>query len=358
MLETVREYALEHLAEDDAQDDVRRRHARAYAALAESADEGLHSRETGAWLERVHADRENIRAAMGFAAAEGDSATALQLCTSWRYWVLRGNLTEGRALVNLALASGDGPPELRWRAINAAGVLASEQGDFEEARVLFEECLGLAEQLGSPAQIARVSGNLAIVALYERDFDEAIRRHAQSLEYWRDARDVAMHSLAAQNLGIAYSGAGQHERAIELLEESVVLARQAGDPAHLSSTMRSLSRALLVGRSDDSQALELIQDSLALAREIADRPGMVECMETLAAVAGRQGEPHAGALLIGAAAAARAAAGAARQPDEDDWVREVEAELRDALGAEAFAAAVAEGGRLDLREAVDRAVAV
>ena len=301
---------------------------------------------------------ENIRAAIGFAAGAGDAATALQLCTSWRYWVTRGNLTEGRALVDMALASGDGPPELRWRAVNAAGVLASEQGDFEEARAMFETSLELAQRLESPARIARISGNLAIVALYEGDFEEAIRRHAQALEYWREAGDVGMHSLATQNLGIAYSGAGQHERAIELLGESVVLARQAGDPAHLSSTMRSLSRALLVGRSADSAALKLIQESLALARELEDRPGMVECLETLAAIAVRQGDPHAGALLIGAAAAARAAAGAARQPEEDAWMQEVEGQLAEDLGAAAYAVVVAEGGRLDLGEAVVRAVAV
>ena len=54
----------------------------------------------------------------------------------------------------------------------------------------------------------------------------------------------------------------------------------------------------------------------------------------------------------------RVTAGATRQPDEDAWVREVEAELRDVLGAEAFAAAVRAGERLELREAVGRALAI
>ena len=79
MLETVREYALERLAESGDERQARRRHAEAYAALAGSADEGLNSRDIGVWLDRVHADRENIRAAVGFAVGDGDAGTALRL---------------------------------------------------------------------------------------------------------------------------------------------------------------------------------------------------------------------------------------------------------------------------------------
>jgi predicted ATPase len=358
MLETVREYALERLAESGAEPEVRRLHAEAYAELADNAEGGLQSRDTGAWLDRVHHDRENIRAAVAFAAAQGDAPTALRLCGIWRHWIMRGNLTDGRALVTAALASGDGPPELRLQALNAAGVLASEQGDFAAARELFDESLALARTADAPAWVARAFRNLGNLAIYDDDLAETLRLYAQPLTYYHEVGDTRSLSLVTQNLGLAHSGAGEHERAIELLTESVVLAREAGDPAHLSSTMRSLARAELLGASGPSPALELLKESLALSGEIADRPGTLECLETLAAVAGRGGDPHAGALLIGAAAAARTAAGATRQPDEDTWVRKVEAELRDALGDAAFAAAVREGERLELREAADRALAI
>ena len=78
----------------------------------------------------------------------------------------------------------------------------------------------------------------------------------------------------------------------------------------------------------------------------------------LAAVAGRRGDPGTGALLIGAAEAARATAGATRQPDEDAWVLETEIALRGALGERAYAEAVGEGGRLELGDAVGRALAI
>ena len=134
-----------------------------------------------------------------------------------------------------------------------------------------------------------------------------------------------------------------------------MLARRAGDPAHLSSALRSLARAqLLGGAAADAPVLELLRESLALSRELGDRPGLAEGLETLAGVV----EPRLGAELIGAAEAAREAAGAARQPDEERWVAEVKARLREALGEEAFATAADSGRGLELTEAVARAVAV
>jgi hypothetical protein len=85
---------------------------------------------------------------------------------------------------------------------------------------------------------------------------------------------------------------------------------------------------------------------------------MVECLETVAYEAGRAGDPHTGALLVGAAEAARAAAGAIRQPDETAWIEATTAGLRTELGLEAFEAALAAGAGLPLETAVERALTV
>jgi predicted ATPase/DNA-binding SARP family transcriptional activator len=352
MLETVREYALERLREDGAEREARRRHARAFADFASRAEEGLMSPAIGVWLDRLDADLENLRSAIGFAAAEGDAGTALALFGSWRYWTTRGNLAQGRALATMALATGEGPPELRLRTLNSAGVLAGEQGDFAAARELFEESIELAERHDVPASLAGTSMNLGSLALYEGDFAEAVRRYEQGAAYWRAEGDVRWLSVATQNLGLAHGGAGEHERAIELLGESVELAREAGDPAHLASTLRSLSRALLLASRAPAEALEPLREGLALSAELDERPGIAESLETLAAVV----EPETGAELIGAAEAAREAAGAARQPDEEAWVVEVKARLRDALGEAEYERAVRAGAVVELTTAIERGV--
>lgn len=251
----------------------------------------------------------------------------------------------------MALAAGDAPSELRLPALNTAGVLASEQGDFAAARGLFEETVASARSAGALGRAARASSNLGILALYEGDFPEAIRRYGEAAEHWREEGDVRWLSVVTQNLGVAHSLGGDNDRAVALLEESVALAREAGDPAHLASTLRSLARALLLAGREPPDALEPLREGLALSVELDERPGIAECLETLAGVV----EPRMGAELIGAAEAARAAAGATRQPDEEAWVADVTAALRGSLG-EAFGQAVQAGRVVSLTDAVARAV--
>ncbi len=354
MLETVREYAHDRLAASDGLDAARADHAQYFAGLMDGAERGTESSDTVMWLERLHAERENVRAAIGYAIASGDATSALMLCVStWRYWLWRGLVREGRELITSALATASSAPGLRQRALNAAGALAGEQGDFPTATRLFEESLALARELGDDYRVARTEGNLASMALYARDYDQAIERYERSTAYFRSADEVRGLSLMTQNLGIAYSGAGNDERAVELLTESVELARVAGDPAHLTSALRTLARIRLA-EDDLSPGLELLHEALEISRDLMERPGIAEILDSLGAVAGYRGDPRTGALLIGAAEGVRAVGGSARQPDEEVWLAPIEAGLRETLGDEAFEAARAEGAALDLAEALDR----
>ena len=360
MLETVREYAHDLLEAGGGLDEARRAHARHFGEVFEDGESGLESATIGAWLDRMDADRDNIRAAITFAVADGEPAVALVLCAAvWRYWIWRGSLVEGRELVTAALASGDGPPALRQRALNGAGAIVAELGDFADATELLEESLALARELGDGYRAARVGSNLGTLALFAADFEEAIARYAESTDYMRALDDPRALSLFVQNLGIAHHGAGHHEQAIELLTESLELARRAGDPAHTSSALRTLGRFLLSDESADVEpAVELLHEAMELSYEVAERPGLTETFETLAAVASRRDDPHTGALLIGAAYALREAAGGIRQPDEEDFMQAVEGRLREALGDDAFNAAAAAGGELELADAVARALAL
>ena len=274
MLQTVRDYALERLAQDGGVEATQRAHAQAFAAFADEAGRGVYSADAGVWFDRLHADRENVRAAISFAIAAGDADTALALCAGvWRYWLFRGNLTEGRALADAALAGGGGTPRNRFGAMDGAGVLAGEQGDFAAARAHFEASLTLARELDAPESIARVLSNLGNLAVYEGDVVEAIRLYEDSTELWREIGDDRGLSVITQNLGLAQSGAGRHDRAAVLLEESVVLARRAGDPAHLSSALRSLGRALMIGERNRAEVLSIVKESLALSASCPTAPG-------------------------------------------------------------------------------------
>jgi predicted ATPase/DNA-binding SARP family transcriptional activator len=360
MLETVREYAYDLLESGGRLDDARRAHARHFGEVFEDGESGLESATMGDWLDRMDADRDNLRAAIGFAAAAGDAATALVLCAAvWRYWIWRGSLIEGRELAMAALACDGGPPALRQRALNGAGAVVAELGDFAGARELLEQSLELARELVDGYRAARVGSNLGTLALFAADFDEAIAHYAESVDYMRALDDPRALSLVVQNLGIAHHGAGNHAQAIELLTEGLKLARISKDPAHTSSVLRTLGRLLLDAADPDvDAAVELLHEAMELSYRVAERPGLTETFETLADVASHRGDPRTGALLIGAANALREAAGGIRQPDEEEFMQRVEARLRETLGDDEFAAAAAAGGELELADAVARALAL
>ncbi len=351
MLETVREYALEQLGERGAIEDARRRHARAFATLLAGAHDSIRGPEAPVWLARLDAERDNVHAAIEFAVADGDADTALRLVAGvWRHWLERGALTEGRALAASALALAGGPPEERQRALNGAGALAGEQGDFDAARELLEQAL----ETGTPAGAARARGNLGNLALFAGDHATAARHYEHALAFWRDYGDDWGVSLMLENLAITHNALGDRERALTLLREGLTYARVLGDPLHIASTLRTLARVELGGDGNRAEPLALLHECLALVRDLDNRRGIAETLETLAAVA----EPEVGARLLGAAEAARAPIGAVRHRDEDAWVERTRARLRAALGDDGFAAALARGHRMSLTDAIAAALAL
>ena len=69
MLETVREYARERLEASGEADDIRRRHAAWFLALAETAEPELVGPAQERWLDRLEDEHPNLRAALAWATS-------------------------------------------------------------------------------------------------------------------------------------------------------------------------------------------------------------------------------------------------------------------------------------------------
>ena len=133
LLETVREYALDRLTKAGH---ARRGPPRAHARLPELVEGGEngHGERADRRVARPARRRARERArrdAPSRSPTARPTSRSLFCADLWRYWIWRGNLTEGRELLAAALALGGGPPALRQRALNGAGAVAGEQGDFE-----------------------------------------------------------------------------------------------------------------------------------------------------------------------------------------------------------------------------------
>ena len=116
-------------------DRVRATHAAAFLALVE-ADGRLHAGlARQGWLERVDAEHNNIRAALGW-FRDHDPPAALRLAAAMAaFWSLRGHHTEGRQRLGELLGLVEDPSVARVSALSGAAWLAIDQGDYPAPRI-------------------------------------------------------------------------------------------------------------------------------------------------------------------------------------------------------------------------------
>ncbi|MDP8931409.1 MAG: AAA family ATPase [Actinomycetota bacterium] len=124
MLETIREFALERLADGGEEEQQRRRHAETYLALAERAEPELVGPERRRWLDRLEREHDNFRSALAWSIQQGEVGTALRLVGAlWRLWQARGYLGEGRRWTEeaLQLPGAESNARVLAKALAAAG---------------------------------------------------------------------------------------------------------------------------------------------------------------------------------------------------------------------------------------------
>ncbi|MEA2528422.1 MAG: hypothetical protein QOG89_66, partial [Thermomicrobiales bacterium] len=157
MLETIREFAAERLAEAGQEQEFRRRHAATFVAFAEQTMPLLESTDLVNALDQLDREDGNLRAALVWLQAQGDAELALRLVVALRnYWFIRGRLVEG-CDVTLAVAALSGSTdfsELRIDALNGAGFFAREYGDYERAHAISTTALAESQQLGDRKRAA------------------------------------------------------------------------------------------------------------------------------------------------------------------------------------------------------------
>src|SRR5215203_4534723 len=107
MLEPIRQYARRTLEESGEADEVRDRHAASFVALAEESEPELAGQQ-GAWVERLEGEHDNMREALSWALERKEDETALRLGAAlWRFWHIRGYLSEGIRWLEQVLADDD-----------------------------------------------------------------------------------------------------------------------------------------------------------------------------------------------------------------------------------------------------------
>ena len=353
LLETVRQYAGEKLDGGADGAAVPARHAAYFLDLVEAAEPALNGPEQGAWLARLDAEHENLRAALAWALDAGAAELGLRLAAGlWRFWLTRGYLSEGQRWLDRLLSAGGGaPPAWRAKALNAAGNLARMRGEAGTAAARHEASLALRRELRDVRGVAASLTNLGNVALDLGDLGRAARLYEESLARYRQAEDRWGVALALNNLGIVLREDGSPQRAEQLHAESLALRRALGDRRGIAEALDNLGRVALA-REDWPRAEALLGESLSLWGELGERPSVPMTLEDLARAAAAVGQPERAARLWGAAEALRAALGVPMAPQRRPGHAAAAAGARARAGAARYDRAWAAGQAMSVGEAV------
>jgi predicted ATPase/class 3 adenylate cyclase len=334
MLQLIREYGAERLAETDEAALLARRHADWVLTLAEAAGPALEAGGGVDWLDRLAAEHDNLRAALRWCVDSRDREIGLRIASAiWRFWQQRGHLNEARTWFDRLI-----PPPAEADSENA-GVLAAAhtaaggvvywQNDLDQTEVHYLAALELDRAHDRADRIGDDLYNLAFVAMLRRDLDTARERFAESGKAFsaEGQSDRLADSTAAQ--GALEVRAGNIPAARDLMEEGRRLHLEQGNLARATDNTMVLSNIYL-RLGDLDRAREYLRTATSSIMEMRDVARLPLVLDIGSAQALSEGRPADALRLLGAAARRRALVGGGT-PNFVLVVQEMEAQARAAL---------------------------
>jgi predicted ATPase/DNA-binding CsgD family transcriptional regulator len=354
LLETIRQYGQAHLTESGQEKRLRRRHRDYYHYLALRAEAAVMSSRQTEWLLRLRLDLPNIRVALDFCLTEpGQAQAGLQTASALQYyWLFYGLLREARQWLTQALMLDTRPTVIRSKALSAAAFILLLQGDTDAALPLRDEGNALAQWLNDGRALAHATHICGMVAWAQGDLHDAIPLLTEALERSRtDGDDPTETFIDLLFLAMTTALLGD-ARSAACSAETLAAAQSAGAEWSIAWAKWVLGLHHW-GQGDNRHATGLFQDALRLHRTFSNQWGYAWCTEALAWTAATDEQYERASRLLGATQASLRAIGGMGGFKLFAAAHErCEAQLRHALGDDAYAAAVQRGTDLSLDQAI------
>jgi predicted ATPase len=395
MLETVREFALEMLAERGEQQEFEERHARYFVVKMSEVNPMMSTKESERALAWVDIEHDNLRTAMACCLKDAsliDLAPWL-LIAMMNPWYRRGFLKEGRDFANSLLRSPLVKDNLfaQGYALWSSGAMAMWQGDLNDALENLEKASTIASMLEQPMVIAVVDLFLGTTHVNRGEDQAAVQFLQEGLELfkvlglsWYQA--VSLVHLANATLGMRDSeGAtdyldqatilnrmieekwlmsfilnnygeiartqGNYEKAQNYYQESESLLRSLGDKGDLARLIHNLG-CIARHTGNLNEAETHYYDSLAMFIKLGNQRGIAECLASIAGLWADQGGTTDAIELLSAAQTLLDETGAAWWPADRGEVDMNLEYLKRNVEPERFETAWERGERMSLTNAI------
>jgi predicted ATPase len=352
MLETVREFVAERLAARPDVDEVGRRHAGYYRALAEQADRPLRSPRQSELLDRLRVEAGNLAAAVRWYLAHDRGPLPHLFRVLWLFWTQEDLEREAWSWAEQLLpGAGTLDPQAQAELAWATAVLAVDVGDEAAALAARQRLAPLLPGISDPVLHAVAQLAMAWSLPIDGDVDGALREASVALEELRGQDEPVFTAMAAFTAGSLEMTLSHYDAALRHLHETRELAQRVGGDWPAAGARVQLGiLAILQGRLDEARAL--LDEALDLSLAARSTPFVTLCLAGYAQLAFADGDPDRAAVLEGAADGLRRRVGLPAWPH----LRRVEADLvarvHHTLDDERFDQAFSAGSGLTQRDAV------
>jgi tetratricopeptide (TPR) repeat protein len=397
MLEIIRAYALERLAESGEKEALQASHAQYFGnIILNEAGQQLYSANAPYWLGWLEREHDNVRATLSWSQSNPamvEFAAGLVMSLVW-FWYRRGYFSEGRMWSGRLLSTPElkaTSPAPRALALQANGLMAIWQGEQDLALAQFEESQAIWHELKHEQWQATIKlGNG--IALINKGLDrEAQPMLQESQKLFKEQKLNFFYILSIVHLGNVELGLGNTEQARALHEEAQAEARALNDHWLLSFALNNLGEVarvqgqydlarkyyeecdtLLTDTGDNGDKARFVHNlgyiaqheeefelaeaqfrkSLTMFRRLGNRRGMAECMAGLAGLKARQERADWGAVMLSAAETVLKVTGGAWWPADRVEVEANQEFIHSALGAAELSAAQKKGTAMTLEQAL------
>ena len=307
LLDTLREFGAERLAEAGEVTACRDRHLARYLRMARYFGEHFTDDDQMRRYHELLREHANIRATLEHGLLEESpgrrAAHGAELASSlYGYWQISGMLREGAYWLTKVLDRFPAPSPERARALVTRGFLRSFQGQIAEA---LDDCragTAMALDLGEDAISARGYQHLNLTLAFSGMHSEAARAGEEAR--WRLAKcgDRPGQLMLMPQLGHLQHLSGDPDGAIEICARGLEMFGEASTERWVRSYLHNISGYalfLLPGRETECEAM--VAKALAAKQELGDLIGTAYALETLGCLAARTGDWERTAWLFGAA---------------------------------------------------------
>lgn len=297
MLETVREFAAERLAELPEAERVHAAHATVFVALADPLERPPIWPEND-FLARLDLDHDNLRAALDWLQAN-DPRTALRMAAKLTaFWSIRGHFTEGRRRLHELLELVPAPTRDRVAALTGAGWLALDQGELGVSADLLNESLELARAIGDRIGEGTTLWTRGRTSLGGRSIAEGHRDMEAAMSILEDAGDAKGVAATSLFIGLAPQFSGQLDVAIGHMARCVARCEELGLTTLRARAMQLLGLARLQA-GDVPGGRAALAEGVPVVLESGDRFGITVGLGGLIALAATTGRPRLALRLVG-----------------------------------------------------------